>query len=71
VTFWRDLGYPVGALLAGMLTAMFGMASAVFVAAALTFTSGLVAASLMTQKQRHTTESNDDRHLRAWSTARG
>jgi MFS family permease len=62
--FWRDLGYPAGALLAGMVSAMFGMASAVFVAAILTFTSGLVAARFMTQNHRHTTESNDARQLR-------
>lgn len=47
--FWRDLGYPAGALLAGVVSATFGMASAVFVAAALTFTSGLVAARFMTE----------------------
>jgi MFS family permease len=67
--FWRDLGYPAGALLAGMVSAMFGMASAVFVAAVLTCTSGLVAASFMTQSHRHTTKSNDDRHLRHASRA--
>jgi MFS family permease len=41
--FWRDLGYPAGALLAGMVSAAFGLASAVYVAALLTFVSGLVA----------------------------
>jgi MFS family permease len=41
--FWRDLGYPAGALLAGMVSAAFGLASAVYVAALLTFISGLVA----------------------------
>jgi len=62
--FWRDLGYPAGALLAGVVSAMFGMASAVFVAAALTFTSGLVAASFTTRNQLSTTGVNHDRHLR-------
>jgi MFS family permease len=41
--FWRDLGYPSGALLAGIVSAAFGLASAVYVAALLTFISGLVA----------------------------
>ena len=45
--FWRDLGYPAGALLAGIISGLFGLASAVFVAAALTFTSGFVAAMFM------------------------
>jgi len=42
--FWRDLGYPAGALLAGVVAGFFGLASAIVVAAALTFISGLVAA---------------------------
>ena len=62
--FWRDLGYPAGALLAGVVSATFGMATAVFVAGALTFTSGLVAASFMRPNQRRTTEVDHDRHLR-------
>jgi MFS family permease len=62
--FWRDLGYPAGALLAGIVSAMFGMASAVFVAAALTFSSGLVAALFMTRTQLSTTGGQHDRHLR-------
>ncbi len=45
--FWRDLGYPVGALLAGIVSGLFGLASAVSIAAALTFASGLAAARLM------------------------
>src|SRR5262249_58212446 len=41
--FWRDLGYPAAALLAGVVSAAFGLASSVYVAALLTFISGLVA----------------------------
>lgn len=44
--FWRDLGYPAGALLAGVVSAAFGLASAIYLAAILTLTSGLVAAAL-------------------------
>jgi MFS family permease len=46
--FWRDLGYPVGALLAGLVGSVFGLVWAVFLAALLTFLSGLVAGFLMT-----------------------
>jgi MFS family permease len=39
---WRDGGYAVGALLAGVLADVLGVASAITIIAALTFTSGLV-----------------------------
>ena len=42
--FWRDLGYPVGALLAGIVSAAFGLVWAVYLAGLLTFVSGVVAA---------------------------
>jgi MFS family permease len=41
--FWRDLGYAVGALMAGVVAAMFGLVWAVHVAGLLTCLSGLVA----------------------------
>ena len=62
--FWRDLGYPAGALLAGIVSGVAGMASAVFVAAALTFMSGVVTAVFMTRNQPGTAEVDDARHLR-------
>jgi hypothetical protein len=40
--FWRDLGYPAGALLAGAVGGMFGLVWAVVVGAALTLASGLL-----------------------------
>jgi MFS family permease len=43
--FWRDLGYPSGALLAGVVSAAFGFEWAVALAAVLTLVSGLVAAA--------------------------
>ncbi|MFI5266708.1 MAG: MFS transporter [Chloroflexota bacterium] len=50
---WRDLGYAVGALLAGMLADRFGYSAAIAVVAALTFVSGLAAARLIQEdKQR-------------------
>jgi len=42
--FWRDLGYPAGAVLAGVVSAAFGLVWAVHLAGVLTFVSGIVAA---------------------------
>jgi MFS family permease len=44
---WRDLGYAVGALLAGLVADWLGMAAAIHVVAALTLLSGLVVAIRM------------------------
>jgi MFS family permease len=51
--FWRDAGYPVGALLAGAVTAALGLVSAVYLAGWLTLASGLVAALAMTPRDAH------------------
>lgn len=45
--FWRDLGYAVGALMAGVVAAMLGLVWAVHVAGILTLISGLLAWRLM------------------------
>jgi MFS family permease len=47
--FWRDLGYAVGALMAGVVAAMFGLVWAVHAAGILTLLSGLVAWALMNE----------------------
>ena len=39
---WRDLGYAVGAILAGVVADLLGITAAFYVIAALTFTSGIV-----------------------------
>jgi MFS family permease len=44
---WRDLGYAVGALLAGLVADWLGMAAAIHVVAALTLLSGLVVVTRM------------------------
>jgi MFS family permease len=44
---WRDLGYAIGALLAGITADLFGLSAAVWLVAALTFSSGAVAAIRM------------------------
>jgi MFS family permease len=40
---WRDLGYAVGALLSGLVADAFGLGAALWLVAAITFASGLVA----------------------------
>jgi MFS family permease len=57
--FWRDLGYPAGALLAGVVSAQFGLVWAVYLAGVLTFTSGVVAAWSMTGATRQKEEVDD------------
>jgi MFS family permease len=46
---WRDLGYAVGAVLAGVVADGFGLHAAAWVVAALTFASGTVSAVRMTE----------------------
>ena len=45
--FWRDLGYPAGALLAGVIGSAWGLDRAVYIAGFLTFVSGVIAARAM------------------------
>jgi MFS family permease len=45
--FWRDLGYAIGALSAGIIADIFGFACAIGAVAALTFLSGAVVAIVM------------------------
>jgi MFS family permease len=49
---WRDLGYAAGALLAGAAADALGLRAAMWLIAALTFASGLVAAVRMTETLR-------------------
>jgi MFS family permease len=49
---WRDLGYAVGALLAGVTADALGLAAAMWVVAGLTFASGLVVALRMRETLR-------------------
>ena len=48
--FWRDLGYAIGALSAGIIADIFGMAWAIGAIAALTFLSGAIVAVLMRER---------------------
>ena len=49
---WRDLGYAVGALLAGVIADSLGLKAAMWSIAALTFVSGAVVAVRMTETRR-------------------
>lgn len=57
--FWRDLGYAVGALGAGIITDLFGAAWAIGATGALTFVSGVVVAVAMVEPARQTISSAD------------
>jgi len=54
--FWRDLGYAVGALIAGFVANLFGLAWAIHVAGLLTFVSGLLAWMLMRETVRRASD---------------
>ncbi|TGQ53606.1 MFS transporter [Mesorhizobium sp. M1C.F.Ca.ET.193.01.1.1] len=45
--FWRDLGYAIGALSAGLIADFFGFSAAITAIAALTFLSGVIVAVAM------------------------
>ncbi len=50
--FWRDSGYVVGAVIAGLVADRFGLVASVWVVAALTAASGLVVAARMTARPK-------------------
>jgi MFS family permease len=51
--FWRDLGYAIGALSAGIIADILGMAWAIVIIAILTFFSGILVAVLMRERPRN------------------
>ena len=50
--FWRDLGYAIGALSAGIMTDLFGAATAIAAIGVLTFASGAVVAVAMDERRQ-------------------
>ena len=48
--FWRDLGYAIGALSAGIIADTFGLSAAISSIAVMTFVSGVVVAVLMRER---------------------
>jgi MFS family permease len=53
--FWRDAGYAVGAVLAGVVADALGVRAAIWLVAAITFGSGLVAAIRMRETRQNST----------------
>jgi MFS family permease len=62
---WRDMGYAVGALLAGVVADAFGLSAATLTIAALTFASGVVVAVRM----RETLRRDASAAPRGWSAS--
>ncbi len=62
---WRDLGYAIGALLAGVTADAFGVASAMWLVSALTFASGLVVAVRMRETLHTNAGARQTTHLSA------
>jgi len=56
--FWRDLGYAVGAILAGVVADFLGLSWAIVVIGVLTFTSGTVSAITMSESHKTRSHSN-------------
>jgi len=55
--FWRDMGYAIGALSAGIITDLFGAAYAIAAIGALTFASGTVVALVMDRAEPNSADS--------------
>jgi MFS family permease len=56
--FWRDLGYAVGAILAGVVADFLGLNWAIVVIGLLTFTSGTLSAITMSESHKMRSHSN-------------
>ena len=56
--FWRDLGYAVGAILAGVVADFLGLTWAIVVIGVLTFASGTVSAITMSESHKMRSHSN-------------
>jgi MFS family permease len=62
---WRDAGFAVGALLAGVVADVFGLTAAIWTVAAITAASGIVVAQRMYETHPRTEEDADDPERRA------
>lgn len=62
--FWRDLGYAIGALAAGLIADRFGFAAAILSIGVLTFISGVVVLVCMTGRSPALTTSRIQEELR-------
>ena len=57
--FWRDLGYAIGAVIAGVTADLLGLGGALWIVAGLTFVSGLSVASRMTETLAYASPGQD------------
>jgi MFS family permease len=68
---WRDLGYAIGALLAGLVADALGLPAAMWLVAGLTFLSGVVVALRMSETARtRTSEEQESRFATRISAAK-
>jgi len=67
--FWRDLGYEIGGLSAGIIADFFGAAWAISAIGALPVLSGAVAAVAMRERHRGLTRPQHDPHRSAARSA--
>ncbi len=65
---WRDLGYAIGAVLAGLTADAFGVTAAVWLVAALTFASGLLAAFRMDETAPSRAAAGRRTRVSSWHT---
>ena len=63
--FWRDLGYAIGALVAGIAADAFGLAGAMWLVAGLTLLSGIGVAIRMRERPGRSSPRDDDQFARA------
>lgn len=64
---WRDLGYAVGAVVAGVTADLVGLRAAVWLVAALTFVSGVIAALRMTETLKRDVGQGDGKVIDEYS----
>lgn len=65
--FWRDAGFAVGALLAGLVADRFGMPAAIWVVAGLTAISGLIVLARMYETHPPAKAAGGEIGRRAWT----
>jgi MFS family permease len=63
---WRDLGYAIGALLAGVTADALGLPAAMWIVSGLTFASGLVAAVRMEETHGRAAAVTEGDSLEGW-----
>ena len=63
--FWRDLGYAIGAIIAGVAADRFGLGGAMWLVAGLTLLSGIGVAIRMRERPARSSPRDDDQSARA------